>query len=80
MFGWIDDFYARLRPSMPEAQQRFLDVQLEYGGYGMIFGDCIEFAAARKLIDDDDRRRIEEILDFGLLRKCKPYFMDLIAP
>jgi hypothetical protein len=65
---------------MSASEQRFLDYQVEHGGYGLLFGDCIEFAAPRGLVTESDRVRIEEILDYGLLRKAKPYFMELISP
>lgn len=79
MFSWIDQFYARLRPEMEPAQQRLLDLNKEHGGYGLIFGDCLEFAAGHDLITDDDRVHIKEILDYGLLRPAKSHFLELIA-
>lgn len=64
---------------MPQAQRDSLDLHLEYGGYGVVFGDSVEFAAKRRLLTDEDRENIVKILDLGLLRKAKPHFMELIA-
>lgn len=79
MFAWIEALYARLRNLMPQAQRDSLDLHLEYGGYGVVFGDSVEFAAKHRLLTDEDRENIIKILDFGLLRKAKSHFMELIA-
>lgn len=79
MFAWIEALYARLRNLMPQTQRDSLDLHLEYGGYGVIFGDCVEFAAKNDLLTDEDRENVVKTLDLGLLRKAKPHFMELIA-
>lgn len=47
-------------------------------GYGVVFGDCLVVAAQNGLLTDEDKLMAEKLLDFGLLHKAKPYFMDLM--
>ena len=79
MFRWIEDLYDRVRDSFSPEARASLDTDLNHGGYGSVFGASVEAAARLRLLTADDKRRIEEILDYGLLRKAKPYFMELIA-
>lgn len=78
MFEWIDDLYARVRPLLSDAERAELDSFLDHGGYGPVFGDSVIVAAENNMLTEEDKVMVEKILDFGLLRKAKPYFMEII--
>lgn len=79
MFEWVEILYARVRGLMPLEQRASLDSALEHGGYGVVFGDSLVVAARNQVLTGADKAMAEKVLDFGLLRKAKPYFMELMA-
>jgi len=78
MREWTLAFYKRIRPFMPEGLQQSLDDARDHGGWTLLFGDGIGFAAKNGLLTDDDKRTALDFIDRGLFRKAKPYFEELL--